>query len=131
MSYPIEVVAEKGTLQRRLGLTPIDRTATGNFPKGKVTIRTNRVPTLSEGGAYAFYYTDPEGYRAVCHVGPVFEYAAPGRTASDEMYYHFNSGVLRKSELDAFVGTIKAIEAKVDALMRKESNGYQADTSRD
>jgi len=126
MSYPIEVVAEKGTLQRRLGLTPIDRTSTADFPKGKVTIRTNRVPTLSEGGAYAFYYSNPKGYRAVCHVGPVYEYTSKGtRVASDEMYYHFNSGVLKKSELDAFVGTIKAIEAKVDALMRKESNGYQ------
>jgi len=126
MSYPIEVVAEKGTLQRRLGLTPIDRTSTADFPKGKVTIRTNRVPTLSEGGAYAFYYTDPKGWRAVCHVGPVYEYTSKGtRVASAEMYYHFNSGVLKKSELDAFVTTIKAIEAKVEALMRKESNGYQ------
>jgi hypothetical protein len=129
MSYPIEVVAEKGTLQRRLGLTPIDRTSTADFPKGKVTIRTNKVPTLSEGGAYAFYYSNPKGYRAVCHVGPVFEYTSQGRVVSDEMYYHFNSGVLKKSELDAFVGTIKAIEAKVDALMRKESNGYQEEIS--
>ena len=125
MSYPIEVVAEKGTLQRRLGLTPIERTTTADFPKGKITIRTNRVPTLSEGGAYAFYYTDPEGDRSVCHVGPVYRYTSHGRTASDEMYYYFNSGCLRKTQLDAFVTTIKAIEAKVDALMRKESNGYQ------
>jgi hypothetical protein len=126
MSYPIEVVAEKGTLQRRLGLTPIDRTSTADFPKGKVTIRTNRVPTLSEGGAYAFYYSNPKGYRAVCHVGPVYEYTSKGtRVASDEMYYHFNSGVLKKAELDALVVTIKAIEAKVEALMRKESNGYE------
>lgn len=125
MSYPIEVVAEKGTLQRRLGLTPIDRTATADFPKGKVTVRTNRVPTLSEGGAYAFYYTNPEGFRAVCHIGPVYRYTSHGRTASDEMYYHFNSGCLKKSELDSFVTTIKAIEAKVDTLMRKESNGYE------
>ena len=125
MSYPIEVVAEKGTLQRRLGLTPVDRTATADFPKGKVTVRTNRVPTLSGGGAYAFYYTNPEGFRAVCHIGPVYRYTSHGRTASDEMYYHFNSGVLKKSELDAFVTTIKAIEAKVDTLMRKESNGYE------
>jgi hypothetical protein len=125
MSYPIEVVAEKCTLQRRLGLTPIERTATADFPKGKITIRTNKVPTLSEGGAYAFYYTNPEGFRAVCHIGPVYRYTSQGRTASDEMYYHFNSGCLKKSELDAFVTTIKAIEAKVDALMRKESNGYQ------
>ena len=125
MSYPIEVVAEKGTLQRRLGLTPIDRTATADFPKGKVTVRTNRVPTLSEGGAYAFYYTNPEGFRAVCHIGPVYRYTSHGRTASDEMYYHFNSGCLKKSELDSFVTTIKSIEAKVDALMRKESNGYE------
>ena len=125
MSYPIEVVAEKGTLQRRLGLTPIERTATADFPKGKVTVRTNRVPTLSEGGAYAFYYTNPEGFRAVCHIGPVYRYTSHGRTASDEMYYHFNSGCLKKSELDSFVTTIKSIEAKVDALMRKESNGYE------
>ena len=125
MSYPIEVVAEKGTLQRRLELTPIERTATADFPKGKVTIRTNRVPTLSEGGAYAFYYTNPEGFRAVCHIGPVYRYTSQGRTASDEMYYHFNSGCLKKSELDSFVTTMKAIEAKVDALMRKESNGYE------
>ena len=129
MSYPIEVVAENGTLQRRLGLTPIDRTATADFPKGKVTVRTNRVPTLSEGGAYAFYYTNPEGFRAVCHIGPVYRYTSHGRTASDEMYYHFNSGCLKKSELDSFVTTIKAIEAKVDALMRKESNGYQDEIS--
>lgn len=129
MSYPIEVVAEKGTLQRRLGLTPIDRTATADFPKGKVTVRTNRVPTLSEGGAYAFYYTNPEGFRAVCHIGPVYRYTSHGRTASDEMYYHFNSGCLKKSELDSFVTTIKSIEAKVDALMRKESNGYQDEIS--
>ena len=125
MNYPLEVVAEKGTLQRRLGLTPIDRGATFDFPKGKVTVRTNKVPTLSEGGAYAFYYTDPEGYRAVCHVGPVYRIGDQGRAASDEMYYHFNSGCLKKTQLDAFVTTIKAIEAKVDALMRKESNGYQ------
>jgi len=123
MNYPLEVVAEKGTLQRRLGLTPIDKTSTADFPKGKVTIRTNRVPTLSEGGAYVFYYTDPEGYRAVCHVGPVYEWST--RKFSDELYYHFNSGRLKKIQLDAFVTTIKAIEAKVDALMRKESNGYQ------
>ena len=129
MSYPIEVVAEKGTLQRRLGLTPIERTATADFPKGKVTVRTNRVPTLSEGGAYAFYYTNPEGFRAVCHIGPVYRYTSHGRTASDEMYYHFNSGCLKKSELDSFVTTIKSIEAKVDALMRKESNGYQDEIS--
>ena len=129
MSYPIEVVAEKGTLQRRLELTPIERTATADFPKGKVTIRTNRVPTLSEGGAYAFYYTNPEGFRAVCHIGPVYRYTSQGRTASDEMYYHFNSGCLKKSQLDAFVTTIKAIEAKVDTLMRKESNGYQDEIS--
>ena len=129
MSYPIEVVAEKGTLQRRLELTPIERTATADFPKGKVTIRTNRVPTLSEGGAYAFYYTNPEGFRAVCHIGPVYRYTSHGRTASDEMYYHFNSGCLKKSELDSFVTTIKSIEAKVDALMRKESNGYQDEIS--
>jgi len=125
MNYPLEVVAEKGTLQRRLGLTPIDRTSTADFPKGKVTIRTNRVPTPSEGGAYAFYYSNPKGYRAVCHVSPVFDYTSQGRIASDEMYYHFNSGVLRKSELDAFVETIKAIEARVDALMRKESHGQE------
>jgi len=125
MSYPIEVVAEKGTLQRRLGLTPIERTTTANFPKGKITLRTNIDPTLSEGGAYAFYYTDPEGDRSVCHVGPVYRYTSNRRTASDEMYYHFNSGCLRKTQLDAFVTTIKAIEAKVDALMRKEANAFE------
>jgi hypothetical protein len=129
MNYPLEVVAEKGTLQRRLGLTPIDKTTTADFPKGKVTVRTNRVPTTEEGGAYAFYYTNPEGYRAVCHVGPVYRYTSQGRAASDEMYYHFNSGCLKKTQLDAFVWTIKAIEAQVDALMRKESNGYQDEIS--
>lgn len=125
MSYPIEVVAEKGTLQRRLGLTPIDRTSTGGFPKGKITIRTNKVPTLSEGGAYTFYYTNNKGARAVCHVGPAYSYTQQGRVASSDMYYHFNSGSLRKADLDAFVGTMKAIEAKVDALMRKEANAYE------
>ena len=129
MSYPIEVVAEKGTLQRRLGLTPIDRTATADFPKGKVTIRTNRVPTPTEKGAYAFYYNDPEFHRAVCHVGPAVSWGSKGRVETDEMYYHFNSGCLKAETLDAFVETMKAIEAKVDALMRKESNGYQEEIS--
>jgi len=41
------------------------------------------------------------------------------------MYSHFNSGCLRKTQLDAFVTTIKAIEAKVDALMRKEANAFE------
>jgi len=129
MSYPLEVVAEKGTLQRRLGLDPIDRTATGNFPKGKVTIRTNRVPTPVEGGAYTFYYTDLDFHRAVCHVGPAVDWRSGMRVETDEMYYHFNSGCLKAQTIDAFIETIKAIEAKVDALMRKKSNGYQEEIS--
>jgi hypothetical protein len=129
MSYPLEVVAEKGTLQRRLGLTPIDRTSTHDFPKGKVTIRTNRVPTLKEKGSYAFYYNDDQQRRAVCHVGPDVSWSTQGRVESDEMYYHFNSGCLKAETLDAFIETMKAIEAKVDALMRKESNGYQDEIS--
>lgn len=125
MNYPIDVVAEKGTLQRRLGLTPIDRTSTAEFPREKVTIRTNRVPTLSEGGSYALYYTNNKGARAVCHVGPAYSFTQQGRVASSDMYYHFNSGSLRKADLDSFVETMKAIEAKVDALMRKEANAHE------
>jgi hypothetical protein len=125
MSYPIEVVAEKCTLQRRLGLTPIERTATADFPKGKITIRTNKIPTLSEGGAYAFYFNSNDGHRAVCHVGPAISWGAKGRIESDEIYYHFNSGSLKKTELDDFFEVVKSIEDKVDALMRKEANAYE------
>ena len=125
MSYPIDVVAEKGTLQRRLELTPINRTATANFPKGIVTIRTNNLPSPEEGGSYALYFNSNEGHRAVCHVGPAVSGGANGRVESDEIYYHFNSGSLKKTELDDFVEVIKSIEAKVDALMRKEANAYE------
>ena len=125
MNYPLEVVAEKGTLQRRLGLTPIDRMATHEFPKGKVTVRTNRVPTPTESGGYALYYNNPQGYRAVCHVGPVCDWSGGSRKVSDELYYHFNSGCVRADELDAFLQTIKAIESQVDAIMRKESHGQE------
>ena len=125
MSYPIDVVAEKGTLQRRLELHSINRTATANFPKGVVTIRTNNLPSPEEGGSYALYFNRNEGHRAVCHVGPAISWGAKGRVESDEIYYHFNSGSLKKTELDAFVEVIKSIEAKVDALMRKEANAHE------
>lgn len=125
MSYPIDVVAEKGALQRRIGLTPINRTATANFPKGVVTIRTNNLPSPEEGGSYALYFNSNEGHRAVCHVGPAISWGDKGRVESDEIYYHFNSGSLKKTELDDFFEVVKSIEAKVDALMRKEANAHE------
>ena len=131
MSYPLEVVAEKGTLQRTLGLTAIERTATADFPKGKVTIRTNKVPTPTEAGAYTLYYNAPNGFRAVCSVQKMRDWSQGYQNAgyTQEIYYAFTSGCIKSEHMDAFVETLKAIEAKVDALMRKESNGYQEEIS--
>lgn len=123
MNFPLEVVAEKGKLQSMLGLTPIDRTDTHSFPNGKVTIRTNRVPTPTETGAYTLYYNTPEGYRAVCSVQKMRDYRAGYANVvyTPEIYYAFNSGSIKASQMDAFVQTLKMIEEMVSRVMRKET----------
>lgn len=120
MNFPLEVVAEKGKLQKALGLHAIERTATHEFPKGKVTIRTNRLPTTTEVGAYTLYYPNPDGYRAVCSVTPMRDWSQPNNPWTKEIYYSFTSGCIRATEMDAFVQTIKMIEEMVSRILRKE-----------
>lgn len=118
-NYQLEVVAEKGTLQKRLGLAPINRTATADFPKGKLTIRTTRVPSPNDSGGYALYYNDRDGRRAVCHVGASCTWSASGRQQSKDLYYHFNSGCVKTKDFLKFVDTIVAIENNVDRVLRR------------
>lgn len=127
MNFPLEVVAEKGTLQKALGLPAIDRTATHEFPKGKVTIRTNRLPTTTEVGAYTLYYPNPDGYRAVCSVSPMRDWSQPNNSWTKEIYYVFNSGCIKATEMDAFVQTIKMIESMVSKFLRKEKTIDETD----
>lgn len=127
MNFPIPVVAEAGRLQKMLGLTPIERKATHDFPIGKVTIRTNRVPTPKESGAYTLYYNTPEGYRAVCSVQRMRDWRAGYSNVvyTPEIYYAFNSGSIKASQMDAFVQTLKMIEDMVARLMRKEPHAEE------
>lgn len=124
MNFPIPVVAEARKLQKMLGLTPIERTATHSFPVGKVTIRTNRVPTPKESGAYTLYYNTPEGYRAVCSVQKLRDWRAGYTNVvyTPDIYYAFNSGSIKASEMDAFIQTLKMIEGMVNRIMRGEKN---------
>ena len=117
--YQLEVVAEKGNLQKRLGLTPIDRTPTSMFPKGKMTIRTTRTPSPQDKGGYALYYRAPDGHRAVCHVSEAYSWTANGRQGNGEIYYHFNSGCIKSRDFAAFINTLVAIENNVDRVMRR------------
>lgn len=125
MNFPLEVVAEKGKLQKALGLPAIKRMTTHEFPKGKVTIRTNRLPTTTEAGAYTLYYNTPEGYRAVCSVTPMRDWSQPNHPWTKEIYYAFNSGCIIATEMDAFVQTIKMIEQMVSRFLRKEPHAQE------
>jgi len=125
MNFPLEVVAEKGKLQKALGLPAVERTATHSFQRGKVTIRTNRLPTTTEAGAYTLYYYNPESYRAVCSVTPMRDWSQPNNPWTKEIYYVFNSGCIRATEMDAFVQTIKMIEAMVSKFLRKEPHAQE------
>jgi hypothetical protein len=127
-NYQLEVVAEKGTLQKRLGLTPVERTATSNFPKGKLTIRTTRVPSPNDLGGYALYYNDNNDRRAVCHVGASHSWTGNGQQKSKDLYYHFNSGCIKSKDFLKFVDTIVAIENNVDRVLRR---GESLDNSRE
>lgn len=125
MNFPLEVVAEQGKLQKALGLPAIEKTATHEFPKGKVTIRTNRLPTTTEVGAYTLYYSNPDSYRAVCSVTPMRDWSQPQNPWTKELYYVFTSGCIRATEMDAFVQTIKMIEEMVSRLLRKEPHAQE------
>lgn len=122
MNFPLEVVAEKGKLQKALGLPAIERTSTNDFPKGKVTIRTNRLPTPTESGAYTLYYNTPNGYRTVCSVQRMRDWSQGYQNAvyTPEIYYAFNSGCIKAEDLDAFTETLKMIEEMVSRILRKE-----------
>jgi len=124
MNFALEVVAETGKLQKMLNLTPIKKVTTSEFPKGKVTIRTNRVPTRTEPGCYTIYYTNLDGYRAVCSVTRMRDWSKgyAHMNWTQELYFSFNSGCIKATEADAFLQTVHAIEAMVSRLMRKESN---------
>lgn len=128
MSYPLEVVAEKGRFQKMLGLEAIERTATAAFPKDKVTIRTNRMPTTTNCGCYTLYYNNPDGYRLVCAVTKMRDwqkgYAQIHLTP--ELYLSFNTGCVKMAEMDAFIETVKSIESKVANILRKEPNAQEA-----
>jgi hypothetical protein len=123
MTYPLEVVAEKGMLQRMLELPAIKKTSTAMFPRGKVTVRTNRLPSPTDSGSYSLYYVNPDNYRAVCVVAKLRDWSQGYQNVAytSETYYQFNSGCVKQTELDAFVQTLKMIEAKVASVMRKET----------
>ena len=115
MNYPLPVVAEKGRLQRLLGLDPIDRTTTTNFPHGKVVLRTHVLPSKDQPmGNVGVYYTDDDGYRAMFELRPMYSWNQNGRTCTDEAYYVFKTGCVKESSLDALMQTIKMIKTKLD-----------------
>lgn len=125
MNFPLEVVAEKGKLQKALGLPAIEKTATHAFPRGKVTIRTNKLPTTTEAGAYTLYYYNPKSFRTVCSVTPMRDWSQPQNPWTSELYYAFNSGCIKATEIDAFVQTIKMIEEMVSRFLRKEPHAQE------
>ena len=115
MNYPLPVVAEKGKLQRMLGLESIERTATHSFPHGKVVLRTYRLPSKEDPrGSIGIYYTNDENYRAMFELRPMFDWNNGQRNASKESYYVFKTGCVKESEFDALIQTVKMIKQKVD-----------------
>lgn len=129
MNFPIEVVAEKGKLQKALGLPAIEKTSTNNFPQGKVTIRTNRLPTPTEPGTYTLYYNTLKGYRTVCSVQRMRDYSQGYQNViyTPDIYYVFMSCCIRNKDLDAFTQTLKMIEEMVSRVLRKEKAINEAD----
>lgn len=115
MNYPLPVVAEKGKLQKMLGLESIERTDTHSFPNGKVVLRTYRLPSKDDPkGSIGVYYTNDENYRAMFELRPLFDWSSGQRTASKETYYIFKSGCVKESEFDALIQTIKMIKQKFE-----------------
>lgn len=116
MNYPLPVVAEKGKLQKLLGLEPINRVATHDFPHEKAVLRTYRLPSKENPRpSVGVYYTSSENYRAMFELRPMYEWDNNGkRIPSKECYYFFKTGCVKESEFDALIQTVKMIKAKLD-----------------
>jgi len=113
MNYPLPVVAEKGKLQKMLRLESIERTATSNFPHGKVVLRTHRLPSKEDPfGCIGVYYTDIEGYRAMFEMRPLRDWSNGNPIPSKESYYIFKTGCVKESAFDSLIQTLKMLHEK-------------------
>jgi len=121
--FPLPVVAEAGTLQKTLRLDPIKRTSTSDFPKGKITVRTNRLPTRDRVGSVSLYYYNDEGLRHVCEIRPQYGWINAQNYGPTGACYSFTYGAIRKEDFDAFNQTVKMIDDLIESKMRGVASG--------
>lgn len=132
MNFPIPVVAEAGALQKALGLPAVKRTATHNFENGRITIRTQLLPTPSETGAYSLYYLPSNGApRCVIEVRPEYNWGQTPNGSYKRTYVGksrlYLNGALTPEELPVIHEIVNKLEAAVDAKLRRKGINNEVD----
>lgn len=121
--FKIPVVAESGALQKALGLQAVKRTCTYDYKErpDSITIRTFLVPTPTQFGSYALYFTPKNEHRCVINI-----YEHNERRVVNGKSTGFPTGRRRfqimgsatDETLEMLLTTAKEIDRQVDIKMR-------------